>query len=68
MSRITFLSCPHKAFSIELEWDSSKERVIRKDDLPKSSHIYLISSVRKQREVIVDVEGIKEPKTLESGT
>ena len=68
MSRITFLSCPQKAFSIELEWDSSKERVIQIDDLTKSPHVYLISSVRKQREIIVDVEGITEPKTLESGT
>ena len=45
-----------------------QERLIQIDDLTKSPHIYLISSVRKQREVIDDVEGIKEPKTLESGT
>jgi para-aminobenzoate synthetase/4-amino-4-deoxychorismate lyase len=50
-----------------LELGKVKERVIRIDDLAKSPHIYLISSVRKQREVMVDVEGIKELKALEPG-
>ena len=37
-----------------LEQGKVKERVIRIDDLAKSSHVYLISSVRKQREIMVD--------------
>jgi para-aminobenzoate synthetase/4-amino-4-deoxychorismate lyase len=37
-----------------LEQGKVKERVIRIDDLAQSSHIYLISSVRKEREVVVD--------------
>ena len=37
-----------------LEQRKVKERVIRLDDLAKSPHIYLISSVRKEREVVVD--------------
>jgi para-aminobenzoate synthetase/4-amino-4-deoxychorismate lyase len=37
-----------------LEQGRVKERVIRIDDLTASPHIYLISSVRKQREVVVD--------------
>jgi para-aminobenzoate synthetase/4-amino-4-deoxychorismate lyase len=37
-----------------LEQGKVKERVIRIDDLVKSRHIYLISSVRKEREVVVD--------------
>jgi len=36
------------------------ERVIKKEDLARSPHIYLVNSVRKQREVVVDVEGIGE--------
>jgi para-aminobenzoate synthetase/4-amino-4-deoxychorismate lyase len=50
-----------------LEQGKVKERVIRIDDLSKNPHIYLISSVRKEREVIVDVEGIKDYKALDSG-
>jgi para-aminobenzoate synthetase/4-amino-4-deoxychorismate lyase len=50
-----------------LEQGKVKERVIRIDDLVKSPHIYLISSVRKQREVIVDLEGIKDHKASEFG-
>jgi para-aminobenzoate synthetase/4-amino-4-deoxychorismate lyase len=49
-----------------LEQGKVKKRVIRIDDLAQSPHIYLISSVRKEREVIVDVEGIKEHTVLES--
>jgi len=37
-----------------LEQGKVKERVIRIEDLAQSPHIYLISSVRKEREVIVD--------------
>jgi branched-subunit amino acid aminotransferase/4-amino-4-deoxychorismate lyase len=37
-----------------LEQGKIKERVIRIDDLATSPHIYLTSSVRKQREVVVD--------------
>ena len=51
-----------------LDQGKVKERMIRIDDLAKSPHVYLISSVRKEREIIVDIEDIKEPKTLESGT
>ncbi len=37
-----------------LEQGKVKERVIRKEDLARSPHIYLVNSVRKEREVIVD--------------
>jgi len=45
-----------------LEQGKVKERVIRIDDLAKSPHIYLISSVRKQREVVVD-SGVNKEHT-----
>jgi len=51
-----------------LEQGRLRERVIRIEDLARSPHIYLVNSVRKEREVVVDVEGIKELKALESGT
>ncbi len=37
-----------------LEQEKVRERVITMEHLAKSPHVYLISSVRKQREVIVD--------------
>jgi para-aminobenzoate synthetase/4-amino-4-deoxychorismate lyase len=49
-----------------LEQNKVKEGVIRKEDLAKSPHIYLISSVRKEREVIVDLGEIKGRKEVES--
>ena len=55
----------HRAYL--LEQGKVKERVIRIDDLAQSPHVYLISSVRKQREVIVDLEGIKDHKASEFG-
>jgi para-aminobenzoate synthetase/4-amino-4-deoxychorismate lyase len=51
-----------------LEQGKVKERVIKIEDLAKSPHVYLISSVRKEREVVVDLGGIKEHKASESGT
>jgi para-aminobenzoate synthetase/4-amino-4-deoxychorismate lyase len=42
-----------------LEQGKVRERVIRKEELFSSPHIYLINSVRKQREVIVDCERIR---------
>jgi len=50
-----------------LEQGKVKERVIRIEDLARSPHIYLVNSVRKEREVIVDVERVTNNKTLESG-
>jgi len=50
-----------------LEQGKVRERVIRKEDLFRSPHVYLVNSVRKEREVIVDWEEIKEHKTLGSG-
>jgi para-aminobenzoate synthetase/4-amino-4-deoxychorismate lyase len=50
-----------------LEEGEVKERVISIDDLAKSPHIYLISSVRKQREIMIDMEGFKGHKVSESG-
>ena len=40
-----------------LEQGKVKERVLAVEDLAQSPHVYLISSVRKQREVIVDLQG-----------
>jgi len=37
-----------------LEQGKVKERVIRKEDLSRSPHIYLVNSVRKEREMVVD--------------
>ena len=39
-----------------LEQGRIKERIITKEDLTRSPHIYLVNSVRKEREVMVDVE------------
>jgi len=50
-----------------LEQGKVKERVIQIDDLITSPHIYLVNSVRKEREVVVDWEEIKEHKPLGSG-
>ena len=41
-----------------LEQGKVKERVIRKEDLSNSPHIYLVNSVRKEREVVVDIEKV----------
>lgn len=43
-----------------LEQGKVKERVIRKEDLSNSPHIYLVNSVRKEREVVVDIEKVGE--------
>ena len=51
-----------------LEQGKVRERVISTEDLTRSPHIYLVSSVRKERKVVVDVEGFKDHKALESGT
>lgn len=51
-----------------LEQGKVKERVISIDDLATSPHVYLVNSVRKEREVVVDLKGIKELKALKSGT
>ena len=40
-----------------LEQGKVKERVVTVEDLAQSPQVYLISSVRKQREVIVDLQG-----------
>ncbi len=37
-----------------IEQDKVRERVIRLKDFARSSHIYLINSVRKDQEVLVD--------------
>lgn len=50
-----------------LEQGKVKERVVTMEDLAQSPHVYLISSVRKQREVIIDLEGIKDHKASEFG-
>jgi uncharacterized protein YabN with tetrapyrrole methylase and pyrophosphatase domain len=49
-----------------LELGEVKERVINIADLARSPHIYLNSSVRKECEVIIDWEDIKEHKKVES--
>ncbi len=38
-----------------IEQDKVREKIIRREDLARSSHIYLINSVRKYQEVIVDL-------------
>jgi len=43
-----------------LEQGKVRERVIRKEDLARSAHIYLVNSVRKEREVVVDLERVEE--------
>jgi para-aminobenzoate synthetase/4-amino-4-deoxychorismate lyase len=43
-----------------VEQGKVRERVIRKEDLAKSPHIYLVNSVRREREVVVDWEGVEE--------
>lgn len=43
-----------------LEQGKARERVIRKGDLVTSPHIYLVNSVRKEREVVVDCKGLAE--------
>jgi para-aminobenzoate synthetase/4-amino-4-deoxychorismate lyase len=43
-----------------LEQGKLKERVIHKEDLVRSAHIYLVNSVRKEREVVVDIERVGE--------
>jgi para-aminobenzoate synthetase/4-amino-4-deoxychorismate lyase len=50
-----------------LELGKVKERVIRIDDLAKSPHVYLISSVRKQREIVVDVDRYQDNMTRQGG-
>ena len=42
-----------------LEQGKVRERVIRKEDLVTSPHIYLVNSVRKEREVVVDLKKIR---------
>ncbi len=37
-----------------LEQEKVRERVIRKEDLARSAHIYLVNSVRRERAVVVD--------------
>jgi para-aminobenzoate synthetase/4-amino-4-deoxychorismate lyase len=51
-----------------LEQGKVKERVITVEDLTASPHIYLISSVRKDREVVIDWEGFEDHRALESST
>ncbi|MBN1254179.1 MAG: aminodeoxychorismate synthase component I [Deltaproteobacteria bacterium] len=48
-----------------LEQGKIKERVIRIEDLATSPHIYLVNSVRREREVMVDMEGIKKRGLLQ---
>jgi para-aminobenzoate synthetase/4-amino-4-deoxychorismate lyase len=50
-----------------LEQRKVKERVVTVEDFAQSPHVYLISSVRKKREVIVDLAEIKDHKTSEFG-
>jgi len=42
-----------------LEQGKVGERVIKKEALAKSPHIYLVNSVRKEREVVVDLKKIR---------
>jgi para-aminobenzoate synthetase/4-amino-4-deoxychorismate lyase len=47
-----------------LEQGKLKERVIHKEDLVRSAHIYLVNSVRKEREVVVDRERVGENRLV----
>jgi para-aminobenzoate synthetase/4-amino-4-deoxychorismate lyase len=52
-----------------LEQGKVREKLIRKEDLVKSPHIYLVNSVRKEREVVVDCEKVnrKQCSSLAEG-
>ncbi len=49
-----------------LEQGKIKERVIRIEELARSPHIYLVNSVRKEREVVVDLHGDEGWEKLKS--